>query len=416
MKKEITDVIIIGAGPSGMVSASYLHTHNIKVKVLEKSIFPRFTIGESLLPQSMDNFEEAGLLQALQKAGFQKKFGARFIRKDEISEFMFDDKYGKGWDWTWQVPRADFDNVLTDEVIKKGVEIEFGAEITHVEITDNVKVSFKNKAREHFEIQAKFIIDASGNGRVLARAFGLEAPPKIAEHASIFTHIKETGRPTGKEGEQISFEILNTKTWFWYIPFSNGNSSIGFVGSRDWFKRFPEKTDIAFKEMLWELDFYKNRFDDYLPLFSPVKAENLSKNVTKLYGRNFVLTGNSAEFLDPIFSSGVSFATYSGLLAAKLIIKTFEGENIDWESAYVTPVKKGVDVFASYVKSWYSGELQEIIFHKNPNQEIRKKICAVLAGYVWDTDNTFVKNHERSLKNLSRLISLEEYNKISSAK
>ncbi|MGB8705479.1 MAG: NAD(P)/FAD-dependent oxidoreductase, partial [Gillisia sp.] len=379
MKKEKTEVIVIGAGPSGIVSASYLHKNGIKVTLLEKAIFPRFSIGESLLPQSMDNFEEAGLLEALKKEGFQKKFGARFIRKKEISEFMFKDKFGNGWDWTWQVPRADFDNALAEEAIRKGVTIEFGATISTIAIDEKVHLIFKDKEGEERELSADFIIDSSGNGRVLAKQLALEAPPKIAQHASIFTQIKEANRPQGKEGEQISFEILNTQIWFWYIPFSNGNSSIGFVGPRDWFNGFFEKTDIAFKEMLLKLNFYKNRFDEYLPLFSPVKVENISKNVTKLYGEKFVLTGNSAEFLDPIFSSGVSFATYSGLLAAKLIIKTFEGKKVDWETEYAEAIKKGVNVFASYVKSWYSGELQEIVFHKNPNQDIREKICAVLA-------------------------------------
>lgn len=125
MKKEIADVLIIGAGPSGMVSAAYLHNQGIKVMVIEKTSFPRFCIGESLIPQCMDNLEEAGLLNAVMVAGFQKKFGARFIKGDQFGEFDFSQKHGEGWDWTWQVPRADFDLILAEEAIRQGVDIRF---------------------------------------------------------------------------------------------------------------------------------------------------------------------------------------------------------------------------------------------------------------------------------------------------
>lgn len=409
MKKEIADVLIIGAGPSGMVSAAYLHNQGINVLVVEKAVFPRFSIGESLIPQCMDNLEEAGLLEAVKKAGFQKKFGARFIKGDQLGEFDFSKKYGNGWDWTWQVPRADFDMVLADEVSRKGVEILFGTEVLDVNFNGtNSVTTIKNSNGELSEIHANFIIDASGFGRVLARQLNLEAEPKIAAHSSIFTHISETKRPKGKEGELITFEVLNTGVWFWYFPFSNGNSSLGFVAPNEWFENFSEDNSLAMKQMLKKLEFYKYRFDEYPFLFEPQKIENISKNVTKLYGDGFVLTGNSAEFLDPVFSSGVSFATASGLLAAKLVVKQFRNEEVDWEKDYVTYLKRGIDVFSTYVKEWYSGNLQKIIFHPSPRPEIKAQICAVLAGYVWDESNPFVKKHKRIVKNVAKLIEMEE--------
>lgn len=408
MKKEIAEILIIGAGPSGMVSASYLHKHGIKVLVVEKAIFPRFQIGESLIPQCMDNLEEAGLLEAVKKAGFQKKFGARFIKDEKIGEFDFSKKYGEGWDWTWQVPRADFDNCLAQEAQSKGVDILFRTEVKSVKFEGSrSKTIVRNSNGELTEIMADFIIDASGFGRVLAKQLNLEAPPKIASHSSFFTHIKENDRPTGKEGELITFEVLETQAWFWYFPFSNGNSSLGFVAPKNWFNQFSKDPEIAMREMIEKLNFYKGRFKNYEFLFEPIQVENISRNVTKLYGGGFVLTGNSAEFLDPVFSSGVSFATASGLLAAKLIIKERKGNKVNWETEYVNYIKEGVDVFSTYVKEWYSGNLQKIIFHPNPNPEIKRQICAVLAGYVWDKSNPFVKKHNSLLQNLSRLIELE---------
>ena len=130
--------------------------------------------------------------------------------------------------------------------------------------------------------------------------------------------------------------------------------------------------------------------------------------MTKLHGQGFVLTGNSAEFLDPVFSSGVSFATESGLLAAKLAIKELKGEKVNWDKEYTEYIKKGVDVFSSYVKEWYTGNLQKIIFHPSPRTEIKEQICAVLAGYVWDETNPFVKKHSRIIKNIAHWIEIEE--------
>ncbi|MCM4158817.1 NAD(P)/FAD-dependent oxidoreductase [Antarcticibacterium flavum] len=409
MKKEITDILVIGAGPSGIVAASYLHEQGVKVKIIEKSTFPRFSIGESLIPQCMDNLKEAGLLEAVMKAGFQKKYGARFIKGSEVGEFDFSLKHGKGWDWTWQVPRADFDMVLAQEAMQKGIEINFNSEFLDVNFYGKSSVSkIRTAEGEIREISAKLIIDASGYGRVLAGKLGLEAKPQVSAHSSMFTHIKETNRPKGKEGELITFEVLSEKVWFWYFPFSNGNSSLGFVGPNEWFAQFPEENELAMQGMMQQLEYYKGRFDQYEFLFPPGKVENISKNVSKLYGEGFVLTGNSAEFLDPVFSSGVAFATSSGLLAAKLAARELKGEIVDWQKEYVDYIKRGVNVFSSYVREWYTGNLQKIIFHPNPRPEIKEQICAVLAGYVWDESNPFVKKHERILRNVARLIEMEE--------
>jgi len=112
MQSKIVDVLIIGAGPSGCVAAAYLKQKGLEILVVEKSKFPRFVIGESLLPRCMDHFEEVGLLKCLNDYGFEIKRGARFMQGDIICEFDFSKKFSEGWNWTWQVPRADFDNLL----------------------------------------------------------------------------------------------------------------------------------------------------------------------------------------------------------------------------------------------------------------------------------------------------------------
>lgn len=409
MKREIKDIVIIGAGPSGSVAAGYLNKNNAAIIVLEKQKFPRFAIGESLIPRCMDNLDEAGFLDILKEQGFQKKYGARFIRNFEIANFDFSKKFGNGWDWTWQVPRADFDKVLTDSLTSRGVDIQFETEVISVSRANDLwTIITENKNGEKAEITCKYIIDSSGNGRVLAGHLNLDAPPKIHDHSSIFTHIKETSRPAGIEGEQISFEILNTNTWFWYIPFSNGISSLGFVGPNAWFEDFGKDTEQAFRSMLKETAYYRGRFEPYPSIFEPVKIHNIAKNVKNIFGNGYALTGNSAEFLDPVFSSGVAFATESGLLAAKLALKEINGASVDWENEYAAYIKNGVEVFSTYVKEWYSGKLQEIFFHSEPSEQIKEQICAVLAGYVWNQKNPFVRNHSRILENLHKLIQKEK--------
>lgn len=125
MKTENVDVLVIGAGPSGAVAASILHKNGIKVKVVEKQKFPRFVIGESLIPRVMDHFDEAGFIEGVLEKNFEKKFGARFLRGEEVCNFDFSQKFSEGWDWTWQLPRAEFDKTLTDILESRGVDIEF---------------------------------------------------------------------------------------------------------------------------------------------------------------------------------------------------------------------------------------------------------------------------------------------------
>ena len=232
----------------------------------------------------MDNFEEAGLLDCLMKQGYEKKYGARFIKDGVKGSFDFSKKHGEGWDWTWQVPRDHFDKTLIDEAISQGVSVDFETEVTDVQFDGtNSLTTVKHKDGSESEIEAKFIIDSSGFGRVIARQLGLEAPPKIAEHGSIFTQVKDVNRPEGIEGTTITFEIIETEVWFWYIPFSNGNTSIGFVGPMEWINKFEGNTTEVLQEMMKTSPYYYDQFKDVPYLFDPYKVENISKNVTKLF-------------------------------------------------------------------------------------------------------------------------------------
>lgn len=410
MSNTNVDVLIIGAGPSGCVAASYLHNNGLKIKVVEKNKFPRFVIGESLLPRCMDHFEEVGLLECLKAQEFERKYGARFLKGDKVCNFDFSNKHTKGWNWTWQVPRADFDDVLSQELLKKGIDIAFEYEVIDVVFNESgaSKTTLKDTEGAISTINAKFIVDSSGYGRVLPRLLNLDIPSTLPKHSSIFTHVKDIKRPEGKEGTLITFDVIDTQTWLWVIPFSNGITSIGYVGATDYMESFKGNNTEKLTEMLKLSSYYHERFKDLDFLFEPISIKNYSKSVKQLYGKGYALTGNSAEFLDPVFSSGVTFATESALLVAKLITKELNNEVVDWEKDYSNYIKRGVAVFATYVKEWYTGNLQALFFHKPENPEVKKQICAVLAGYVWDETNPFVKKHHKIIQNLAHFIELEE--------
>ena len=152
----------------------------------------------------------------MKKEGFEIKSGARFLRGDDVCNFDFSKKHTEGWDWTWQVPRADFDKVMTDALIEKGVDIVFEQEVVDVEFTNTGSITtVKDIEGNTSTISAKYIIDASGFGRVLPRILDLDKPSKIPNHSSIFTHVKDLKRPEGKEGTLITFDVVSTETWLW---------------------------------------------------------------------------------------------------------------------------------------------------------------------------------------------------------
>ena len=410
MLKEFVDVLIIGAGPSGCVSASHLFNNNVKVKIVEKTKFPRLVVGESLIPRVMDHFAEAKLFESLDAMNFEKKLGARFIRGKEVCVFDFSKKFSEGWDWTWQVPRADFDNTMAQEVIRKGIDLEFESEVISVSFEGKNSITVVKDVNGNFkEIHAKFIIDSSGYGRVLPRFLDLDTPSKLDPHSSIFTHVVDINRPPGEEGTLISFDILETEVWLWVIPFSNGSTSLGVVGPTSFINSLSENIDNteALKNAIQLSDYYIKRFGGVDFIFEPIKLENYSRSVKKMYGDGFALTGNSSEFLDPVFSSGVAFATESGMLAAKLYLKESQGITVDWETEFTGYMKRGIAVFTTYVKEWYTGNLQTLFFHQPEDPDVKRKICAVLAGYVWDEKNPFVKKHDNLIKNMAHIIEME---------
>ncbi len=401
------DVVIIGAGPSGSVAGAKLIQEGYSVLILEKMIFPRFVIGESLLPQSMDYLEKTKLLPSVERCSFQVKTGVTFYHNEQICEFLFKERFTEGWDYTYQVKRADFDKCLIDEVERMGADVRFACEVTEVNIKGNEKsVSYKTESEDKITVTCDFVIDASGYGRVLPRLFDLEKSATSVPRGSIFTHVTDNNR-TEKASENIFVHAFRENTaWIWSIPFSDNTTSVGIVGDVDFINECALNNGELFLDLVKKFPGLEGRFEQTDVLFDPRKILNYSISVKSMHGEGFVLCGNSTEFLDPVFSSGVTLAIASGYEAAVLVDRELKGETVDWETEYAKKMKEGIEVFRSYVDAWYNGNLHTIFFVENGNEDFKKQICSVLAGYVWDTKNPFVKKHKTLLTTLAKVISM----------
>lgn len=392
---------------SGSVAAGILQKAGLEVQIVEKMRFPRFVIGESLLPRCMEALEEAGLLNAVEAKGFQQKTGAKFIWGDKLCDFKFSQQYTKGWQYAYQVQRASFDKTLADACETMGVPVHYETEVVGVTIHDDGTSTTEVKLQDQSTatIDAQFIIDGSGYGRVLPTLFGLNKPSTQHPRKALFAHMKDPYRQETDEPDRITVYVHNLNTWIWVIPFADGSTSVGFVGSPEFFEQFTGDITQQFQAMLYNEPDLKNRFRHFEMLWDePRILQAWSATTTSFFGKGFVLTGNVTEFLDPVFSSGVTLATVSAQKAAHLVIRQLKGETVDWQKEYMDYMQTGVDVFRTFVNGWYDGTLFKIFFAKNPDEDLLNKICSVLAGYVWDESNPFVLKSEKTVYALAKYL------------
>lgn len=396
-----TDVLVIGAGPAGCIAGSLLHQAGFKVTLVEKQHFPRFVIGESLLPRCMDLLDEAGLMDAVKAQNFMIKNGAEFKRNDSTTVFRFSQQFTNGWSYTYQVPRADFDKALADAVEDKGIPILWGHGLTQVDFDDegHSQSVLQDENGDEHQVNARFILDGSGYGRVLPRLLGLDAPSSLPVREALFTHITGDIRPEGEGEGRIWICMMNDpeNAWMWIIPFSNGKTSVGIVAKPDYLAGFPEEPNERLKAVIQSSEATRNRLKDAEFVFPATSIGGYSISVTKLHGKGYALMGNATEFLDPVFSSGVTLAMESGSQAAKTLIRELNQEQPDWEREYTDHLMMGVDTFRTFVNAWYDDRLPFIFFNDKKERIFEEQICSVLAGYVWDDKNPFVSNSERSV-------------------
>ncbi|MES9852543.1 MAG: NAD(P)/FAD-dependent oxidoreductase [Candidatus Thiodiazotropha sp. L084R] len=401
MKTYETDVLIIGAGPAGSTAAALIQKAGFNCMLVEKQRFPRFVIGESLLPRCMDLLEEADLLSVIQDQNFMVKDGAVFKRGDETCTFQFSQQFTKGWKYTYQVPRDDFDKVLAETVEARGVPILWGHGVTDVKFAEDGSSTtmLEDENGEQASVSARFILDGSGYGRVLPRLLGLDESSMLPLRESYFTHVTGDIRPEGDAEGRIWICSLNDpdNAWMWIIPFSNGKTSVGVVAKPDYLARYPMDPDEKLRAIIDDNPNTQARLKDADFTFAVRRINGYSISAKKLFGDGFALMGNATEFLDPVFSSGVTLALESSNRAAKTLIRQLQGESPDWQTEYADHLMMGVDAFRTFVTAWYDNRLPTIFFSSVKPDEMQQQICSVLAGYVWDSDNPCVRDHERTV-------------------
>ncbi|MCQ8105404.1 NAD(P)/FAD-dependent oxidoreductase [Methylomonas sp. SURF-2] len=385
------DVLIIGAGPAGSVAGRMLRRLGHKVVILESQRFPRFSIGESLLPQCMPFLEAADMLDAVGAENFQFKNGAAFSHAGKLTEFDFRQKFTPGWGTTFQVPRARFDQVLADSAEESGVCIHYQHNIVAADFgtPGQARLSGVDAEGASRDWTARLVLDASGFGRVLPRLLDLETPSSLPARQALFTHIEDRiGTPDYDRNKiLIAIHPDRHEIWYWLIPFSNGRSSLGVVVPQG----FLDGRDGTPLEILRGLALEEPRLAELLihsRFDSPANTiGGYSANVSRLSGAGFALLGNAGEFLDPVFSSGVTIALKSAALAVPLADRQLRGQSVDWHTDYELALRKGIEVFRAYVEAWYDGRFQRVIFDQCRLDSVKAMVSSILAGYAWDETN-----------------------------
>jgi len=404
MNQEKIDIAIIGAGPSGAVAGAMLCRLGYSVVVIEKQHFPRFSIGESLLPQCMAFLQQAGLdeivYQHASDLAFQHKNGAAFHKNGVDTHFDFRQKFSDGPGTTFQVKRADFDKLLADGASNAGVDIRYGQLVDDVDVAgDKPTLTITDENGDCYQLNAKFLLDASGFARVLPRLLDLEKPSDFPERQSFFTHVKDNISDTGFDRDKILITVHPqcSDIWFWLIPFSDGTASIGVVGESKQFDGALSSEQIL-KKAIAETPNLKALLENahwHMPVNT---LKGYSADVQQLTGKNYALLGNAGEFLDPVFSSGVTIAMCSASIIAPVIHRHLQGETVNFFQEFEQPLRKGVDCFKTFVKAWYDGGFQDVIFYPKQEPAVREMISSILAGYAWDEANPYVAQSERRFK------------------
>lgn len=399
---ERNDVLIIGAGPAGSVAGAVLARSGRSVLCLERGYFPRHVIGESLLPRCNALLEQAGMLQAVQSRGYMVKSGAVFVRGDRKVRFCFAEAMNGDPPDTFQVPRDDFDQLLAVESRRAGVDLRYGQQVEEVEFErGEVQATVTDLERDRrYEVRARFVLDCSGFGRVLPRLLQLERPSPLPSRVSCFTQVEGDIRPKDELEGDIWICCHPVNGWIWIIPFTNGRTSIGMVCDPDHWQGMSGSNREKLFQYLYEEPNAKARLANAVPVAPTRTIEGFSKKAKALHGEGWALVGNASDFLDPVFSSGVTLALETAVLAAGLVDRTLGGEAVHWHEEYDQVLHKAVGVFQAFVESWYRADLQDIFFSGTRLPRINRFITSILGGHVLRMDNPLVTDPENALREL----------------
>ena len=353
------DVVVIGGGPAGAAVATLLEPQGHRCLVIESSTFPRYHVGESLIPHTYGTFERLGLLPRMRESHFPVKHCVRFVSSTtaEAAPFYFSETIEGERSHTWQVERSEFDEICLDNARVAGAEVRMQTQVRRVlfEGERAVGVRIENADSETEDVAARVVVDASGRATVLGKQLGLKTDVPGLDKASIWTYYRGGHRNPGIDAGETTIFVLPDGGWFWYIPLPNNEVSVGIVAAPEYLFSEGPKFETAFArelELCIPLRDWLSSAEQIDELHGIRKLAYLNRQVV---GDGWVMVGDAAGFLDPIYSSGLYLALASGELAAGCIDDALKADDVSAKrlGAFVDPLWRGVEVIHRLIRAFY---------------------------------------------------------------
>lgn len=353
------DVIIIGGGPAGSTAATVLAQHGRRVIVLEKDAFPRYHIGESLLPYCYFPLKRIDMVDRLNECGFVKKWSAQFVNVDgeQSVPFYFFKHFDHPAAQTWQVTRSKFDKMLLDNARDHGATVVEGAAVTQLLVENDtvVGVEVAEPAGGRRQLRAPMTIDASGRNAVSINQFRWRVRDPYLDKMAIWSYYRGAKRDAGKDGGATTVAYVPFKGWFWYIPLENDITSVGIVAEKEYlFAKSKDPAEIYAQQIpvnRWIADHVAvgERFGK---VYTTGEYSYRSRHCAT---DGLVLIGDAFAFLDPVFSSGVFIALKSGEIAADIVHAALTDQDVSASrfTEYAEEMCRGIEAMRKLVYAFY---------------------------------------------------------------
>jgi flavin-dependent dehydrogenase len=382
---NIYDVAIIGGGPAGSTAATLLTKAGRRVIVFEREKFPRFHIGESLLPFSMQQFDRLGVRDKLDRK-FLPKYGGEIMAACGTRgvKFYFKDGFRSRSDRAYQVTRSEFDKLLLDHSRENGAEVHEETEVTRLDFLDNrVKIDIESSGGAKSTVEARYLLDCSGRQTLLGGLFDLKHTYDHLQKFSVFAHYDNVDRLPGKDATLIRM-VRGLDRWFWMIPLTDTRTSIGVVMDTETFQKTKLAPEPALEKFIAEQPLMTKRMTNAVRVSPVYSAGDYSYRNKRLTGERWLLVGDAAGFIDPVFSSGVFLAVMSAEKAADTLEEVLRDESQRRRlfRKYSRTVNRVMDIYLTFVNAWYqrSREFLEVFLNPTETMQIAAAVNAVLAG------------------------------------